>query len=61
MLPDRFLKGSIVKNGKHFNYLFCVLLYVCVLYVKKKKKRGPMDTQEIISLIMPVTMLCGLK
>lgn len=60
MLPDRFLKGLLVKNGKHFNYLFGFLLYVCVIGLKKKKT-GPMDTQEIISLIMPVRTLCGLN
>lgn len=34
-----------------------------VLHIKKKKqkKTGPMDTQEIISLIMAVRALCGLK
>lgn len=59
MLPDRFLKGLLVKNGKHFNYLFGFLLYVCV--TRLKKKTGLMDTQEIISLIMPVRTFCGLK
>lgn len=58
MLPARFLKGLLVKNGKHFNYLFGFLLYVLYAFFKKT---GPMDTQEIISLIMPVRMLCGLK
>lgn len=61
MLPDRFLKGLLVKNGKHFNYLFGFLLYVCYMSKNQKKKKGPMDTQEIISLIMPVRMLCGQK
>lgn len=38
MLPDRFLKGLLVKNGKHFNYLFGFLLYVCVIRFKKKNR-----------------------
>jgi hypothetical protein len=57
ILPARSLKGLLVKNGKHFNCLFGFLLYVCVICSRGKK--GPMDTQEIISLIISVSMLCG--
>lgn len=39
MLPDRFLKGLLVKNGKHFNYLFGFLLYVCYMSKNQKKKK----------------------
>lgn len=60
MLPDRFLKGLLVKNGKHFNYLFGFLLYVYYRF-KKEKETGLIDIQEIMSLIIPVKMLCGLK
>ena len=38
MLPDRSLKGLFVKNGKHFNYLFGFLLYVCIVCLKKKSR-----------------------
>lgn len=59
MLPDRFLRVYSLKMGS--TLITClVFCYMCVLYVKKKKK-GPKDTQEIISLIMPVRTLCGLK
>lgn len=36
MLPARFLKGLLVKNGKHFNYLFGFLLYVLYAFLKKQ-------------------------
>lgn len=56
MLPDRFLKGLLVKNGKHFNYLFGFLLYVCVIGLKKKNRTYGHSGNYIINYACQNTM-----
>lgn len=49
MLPDRFLKGLLVTNGKHFNYLFGFVLYVCIIHLKKKHRSNGHSGNYIIN------------